>query len=174
MTWWIKKRWSIISRRSRNIFNRSYNCRKIGRQGELPRRLNMELDISKVYLRSMCTAVLIGWDPATLPPPPTFGLMNEGAIGQPRKTTSLCDPLHLPQMFPGYIYMATSLVKFPIILSLLLMYTRVHRSKKSLKKIYWKSPTISLLSSYLGHSPTLPPSAILTTILVFLLSVKQM
>ncbi len=46
---------------------------------------------------SMCTAVLIGWDPATPHPPPhlpTFGLIyEEGAIGQPRQTTSLCDPL---------------------------------------------------------------------------------
>jgi hypothetical protein len=30
-------------------------------------------EISKVYLGSMCTAVLIGWDPAT-PPPPTPGI----------------------------------------------------------------------------------------------------
>ncbi len=28
------------------------------------------------------------------PPPPAFGLINEGAIGQPRLTTSLCDPLY--------------------------------------------------------------------------------
>jgi hypothetical protein len=27
------------------------------------------------------------------PPPPPFGLIYEGAIGQPRQTTSLCDPL---------------------------------------------------------------------------------
>ncbi len=26
-------------------------------------------------------------------PPPAFGLIYEGAIGQPRQTTSLCDPL---------------------------------------------------------------------------------
>ncbi len=38
----------------------------------------------------MCTAVLIGWDP--LPPPPAFGLVYEGAIGQPRKITSPCNP----------------------------------------------------------------------------------
>ncbi len=31
----------------------------------------------------MCTAVLIGWDPATLPPP-ALGFTYEGAIGQPR------------------------------------------------------------------------------------------
>jgi hypothetical protein len=29
----------------------------------------------------------------TLPHPPAFGLIYEGAIGQPRQTTSLCDPL---------------------------------------------------------------------------------
>ncbi len=39
----------------------------------------------------MCTAVLIGLNPAN-PPPPAFGLIYEGAIGQPRWTTSLCDP----------------------------------------------------------------------------------
>jgi hypothetical protein len=27
------------------------------------------------------------------PPPPAFGLVCEGDIGQPKKTTSLCDPL---------------------------------------------------------------------------------
>jgi hypothetical protein len=43
-------------------------------------------------MSSMCTAVLICWDPATQPLPP-FGLIYEGAIGQPRQTTSLCDPL---------------------------------------------------------------------------------
>jgi hypothetical protein len=30
----------------------------------------------------MCTAGLIGWDPATPPPPPAFGLIYKGAIGQ--------------------------------------------------------------------------------------------
>ncbi len=45
----------------------------------------------------MRTAVLIGCAPATLPPPSpsAFGLMYEGAISEPRKTTSLCDPLAL-------------------------------------------------------------------------------
>jgi hypothetical protein len=33
----------------------------------------------------MCTAVLIGWNPA-IPPPPVFGLIYEGTIGQPRLT----------------------------------------------------------------------------------------
>ncbi len=40
----------------------------------------------------MCTAVLIDWDPAT-PPPPAFGLIYKGAIGQSRETASLCNPL---------------------------------------------------------------------------------
>jgi hypothetical protein len=31
-----------------------------------------------------CTAVLIGWYPATPLPPPAYALLNEGAIGQPR------------------------------------------------------------------------------------------
>ncbi len=34
-------------------------------------RLNM--DISKVYLGSMCTAVHVGWDPRKPPPPPYLG-----------------------------------------------------------------------------------------------------
>ncbi len=46
---------------------------------------------------ALCTAVLIGWDPATAthppPIPPAFGLIYEGVTGQPRKTTSVCDPL---------------------------------------------------------------------------------
>ncbi len=51
--------------------------------------------ISKVSLGSMRTAVLIDWDPARPQPPspPAFGLIYVGTIGQPRYTTSLCDPL---------------------------------------------------------------------------------
>ncbi len=43
-------------------------------------RLNMELDI-QCFLGFIC----IGWDPPTTPPPhpPAFGLIYEGAIGQP-------------------------------------------------------------------------------------------
>jgi hypothetical protein len=42
----------------------------------------------------MCTAVLIGRDPATANPhPPALGLVYEGAIGQRKQTTSVCDPL---------------------------------------------------------------------------------
>ncbi len=44
--------------------------------------------ILKVYFGSMVTAVLIGWNPQ--PPSPVFGLIYEGALGQPRQTTSLC------------------------------------------------------------------------------------
>jgi hypothetical protein len=47
-------------------------------------RFNMELDLQS-YLGSMCAVVLYSF--------PAFGLIYEGAIGQPRKTTSLCDPL---------------------------------------------------------------------------------
>ncbi len=32
-------------------------------------RLNMELDLQRIF-GLLCTAVLIGWDPATFPPPP--------------------------------------------------------------------------------------------------------
>jgi hypothetical protein len=45
----------------------------------------MELDLQSLF-GLMCTAVLIGGDPATssIPPPPTLGLIYEGAIGQPK------------------------------------------------------------------------------------------
>ncbi len=48
-------------------------------------RLNMELNLQGLF-GLLCIALLISWDPATLPPPPTFGLIYEyeGAIGQPR------------------------------------------------------------------------------------------
>jgi hypothetical protein len=36
--------------------------------------------------------------PQPPPPSPSLGLINEGAIGQPRLTTSLCDPLKLVQI----------------------------------------------------------------------------
>jgi hypothetical protein len=43
----------------------------------------------------MCTAVLILLRPHN--PFPAFGLIFKGAIGQPRKTTSLCDLLIVSQ-----------------------------------------------------------------------------
>ncbi len=46
----------------------------------------------------MSTAVHIGRDPHTPPHPPVFGLIYEGIIGQPRQTTSLCDPLLPPSL----------------------------------------------------------------------------
>ncbi len=49
----------------------------------LTHRLNMELDLRSLF-GLLCTAVLIGWDPATHPFPPAFGLIYEGAIGLPR------------------------------------------------------------------------------------------
>jgi hypothetical protein len=58
----------------------------------------MEVDRSPKFIWTpchvMCTAVLIGWDPAS--PPSELGLLyeGEGAIGQLRWTTSLCNPLH--------------------------------------------------------------------------------
>ncbi len=53
--------------------------------------LNMGLDLQSLF-GLLCTAVLIGSDNAT--PPPAFGLIYGGANGQPRQTTSLCDPLY--------------------------------------------------------------------------------
>jgi hypothetical protein len=54
----------------------------------------MNLDLSKVYLGSMCIVhSCTHWLRPRKLSPPAFGLICEGAIGQPRKTTSLCDPL---------------------------------------------------------------------------------
>jgi len=44
-------------------------------------KVNMELDLQSLFVL-LCTAVLIGWGPRN--PPPAFGLIYEGAIGQPR------------------------------------------------------------------------------------------
>ncbi len=65
-----------------------------------PHRLNMELELQSLF-GLLCTAVLIGWDPATTPLPPHLGV-----IGQTRKTTSLCKSLVRPhpllQQASGY------------------------------------------------------------------------
>ncbi len=45
-------------------------------------RFNMEYDLQSLF-GLLCTAVPVGWDPVT-PPPPAFGFIYEGAIGQPR------------------------------------------------------------------------------------------
>ncbi len=53
----------------------------------------MELDLQKslfgLHVRPMHIA-----HETQHPPPPAFGLIYEGAIGHPRYTTSLCDPLY--------------------------------------------------------------------------------
>jgi hypothetical protein len=43
----------------------------------------MELDLQSLF-GLLCTAVLIGGEPATSPHPLAFGLIYEGAVGQPR------------------------------------------------------------------------------------------
>jgi hypothetical protein len=58
----------------------------------------MELDLQSLFGRHVyiCT---IGRDQQTIPPPsPAFRIIYEGAIGRPRETTSLCDPLNLPRV----------------------------------------------------------------------------
>ncbi len=50
----------------------------------------MELDIQKKFIRAPC-AQLYSLAEAPQTPPPPFGLILEGAIGQPKLTTSLCD-----------------------------------------------------------------------------------
>jgi hypothetical protein len=48
--------------------------------GQYKQNRRRSLLSSEVYLGSMCTAVLIGRDLATSPPPPALGLIYEGAI----------------------------------------------------------------------------------------------
>ncbi len=43
----------------------------------------MELDLQSLF-GLLCTTVLIGYDLATPPPPPAFGLIYEVAIGRQR------------------------------------------------------------------------------------------
>ncbi len=55
-------------------------------------RLNMEL--SPKFIWAPCAHCTHQLRPRNPPPPyPAFGLIYEGAIGQPRQATSLCDPL---------------------------------------------------------------------------------
>ncbi len=55
----------------------------------------MMLDLQSLF-GFLCSAVLIGWDPATHPEAPAFGLIHKGgAIGQPRQTTFLCNPTYV-------------------------------------------------------------------------------
>ncbi len=53
-------------------------------------RLNMELDLQSLF-GLLCTVQL--YSLAETPPPPSFGLIYECTIGQPRQTASLCNPL---------------------------------------------------------------------------------
>jgi hypothetical protein len=53
----------------------------------------MELDLQS--LLGSCVQLYSLAETPQLPPPPEFGLIYEGAIGQPRETTSLCNPLLL-------------------------------------------------------------------------------
>jgi len=55
----------------------------------------------------MCTAVLTGWDPAGRNPPPSpcsriWAHTRALFVCQPRKTTSLCDPLYLLNVFKSF------------------------------------------------------------------------
>jgi hypothetical protein len=43
----------------------------------------------------MCSAQMYSLAEISQPHPPAFGLIYEGAIGQPGQTTSLCNPLVL-------------------------------------------------------------------------------
>ncbi len=56
----------------------------------------MQLDLQSLFGLHVhsCTHWL---RPRNPPPPPAFGLIYEGAIGQPRQTTSLYDPLFYPK-----------------------------------------------------------------------------
>ncbi len=60
----------------------------------LKHRLNMELDLqSPKFTWAPCAQLYSLAEPPQLPPSPAFGLIYEGAIGQPRRqTTSLCEP----------------------------------------------------------------------------------
>ncbi len=66
-------------------------------------RLYMKLDLQSLF-GLLFTAVLIIWDPAT--PPPAFGLICEGSIGQigqPRQTTSLCNTLDIAKPYQIHV-----------------------------------------------------------------------
>jgi hypothetical protein len=58
-------------------------------------RLNMELDLQSLFGLHVhsCTRWLRPRNPS--PHPSAFGLIYEGAIGQPRQKATLCDPLKL-------------------------------------------------------------------------------
>ncbi len=55
--------------------------------------MELRVNLQNLFGLHVHSSVLIGWDLATSPP--AFGLIYEGAIGQPRQTISLWDPLDL-------------------------------------------------------------------------------
>jgi hypothetical protein len=76
----------------------------------------MELDLQSLFGLHVhsCTH----WLRADTPQTPAFGLIYEGAIGQPRWTTSLCDPLlgYLSSIRSGnYYYVSFSSLVLPCI-----------------------------------------------------------
>ncbi len=101
-------------------------------------RLNMELDLQSLF-GLLCTAELIGWDPETPSPPPSFGLICESAIGQPRKTTSLCDPL-------VFTYSSKYCRLLYCKLKLKILYTRAY--------LWWAGELRSQASGVASQSPT--------------------
>jgi hypothetical protein len=68
----------------------------MGRRGDetIKHRLRMELNLQSLFGLHVlsCTRWLRPRNSPPSTPPPAFGLIYEGAIGQPRKTTSLSDP----------------------------------------------------------------------------------
>ncbi len=59
----------------------------------------------------MCTAVLIGWDLAT-PPPPHSPRITRGAIGQQRWTTSPLNPL--AEIIHSFLWLQEKCTAFPL------------------------------------------------------------
>ncbi len=68
----------------------------------------------KVYLGS-CVQLCAHWlRPRNSPLPPAFGFIYEGAIGQPKQTTSLCDPPTIPNHFQDTQHTNTMLNMFAL------------------------------------------------------------
>jgi hypothetical protein len=87
-------------------------------------------------------------------PPPAFGLIYEGAIGQPRSTTSLCNPLALAFYLP-FLRAVDRICR------------RGAEYVEPVEKIYWKRPT--LFSVVLVSSNPSLLSYQSSSVLVFLL-----